>query len=257
MSIYPTSPDDFALAPASSLIARGVSGPLSVKLMSERLLRFEGQRVRNIQANFSLPAVPAVPAEHTPSPAQRLWAECDDDTSSSTSGSEMVPDHISYFECTVRGQLRGPASLVCVGVAGSDLPGFVLGPGMHGSGVGYESTGIKWVNGHNVTSYGTHYGVGDTVGIGCDHVRSIVFFTLNGVFQGTAAAECVPLNSGELYPTIGGTRGAAVSINFGSDAFMWDEANDLGYGFCCEALPSYISDNNRPSSWLLPSYASE
>ncbi|ORZ36796.1 hypothetical protein BCR44DRAFT_1498564 [Catenaria anguillulae PL171] len=233
MSHQPSSPDDCTLAPSSSLALRGVQGDPSIKI-SDRTVQFNGPRIRNIQSNvaiptancFVLPPLPTysqanrVPGAHSPS-RQSTW----------------------YFECTILDQPRGPASLVCVGLATDELPGYLLGPGMEMSGhknigVGYHSTGRKYVNGEYEAEYGHAFGAGDTVGVGWDTAVDRVFFTVNGKMLGTAAAECLSPAT-PMFPTFGGTRGAVLCANFGTEAFMWEQANQDNLGFFMDPLPKY------------------
>ncbi|KAI9178724.1 hypothetical protein H9P43_005386 [Blastocladiella emersonii ATCC 22665] len=214
MTHLPSSPDDYTLAPLCDLTKRGVVGDPSVSVkIRERTIQFTGPHVRNAQSNFP------IPIHFTSTNTQSVF----------------------YFEVTVLEQPRAGASLVCVGLARGDCPGYTLGPGLAGIGVGFHSAGRKYINGTFDAAYGRRFGVGDTVGVGWCVRRNTVFFTLNGEEMGTAAAECLPVAHG-VYPTVGGTRDAVLAVNFGNDAFIWQPANDQTYGFFADALPAYSAE---------------
>ena len=70
--------------------------------------------------------------------------------------------------------------------------------------------------------------------------RRVVFWTLNGRFLDVIPMlpSVAPLTA--LWrPTIGGRRAGQVFANFGQDSFIWDEANEQGFGFLVDPLPPY------------------
>lgn len=116
-----------------------------------------------------------------------------------------------YWECTGSNNVGvSPSGLAMVD---GNYPGVSAG-----GGVGYNKTGIKYVNGAS-TAYGATYTASDTIGVALDLDTGTVTFYKNGVSQGAAASGL----TGTLYPTVTVYSGAdsTCSANFGKYVFKY------------------------------------
>lgn len=129
---------------------------------------------------------------------------------------------------------------VAIGLATSSFCLHSRMPGWDSHSFGYhgDDGGIFHAAGSMIKEYGSHFGVGDTVGCGVDYLHRAIFYTLNGRFLGyafdlgitTTTSGAMP-DGGEsmlhvdLYPVIGLDTNCPVSCNFGTSAhFVFDLA---------------------------------
>jgi hypothetical protein len=143
----------------------------------------------------------------------------------------IEPRLISYFEIEIFPSGKNPTSDApdCIAIGLSE-ESFVLDgkmPGWDLCSYGYHSDdgGAFHNAGSMLFRYGPTFGKGDTVGCGIDYshgrgVSADIFFTLNGLFLGTAFTN---VHTGALYPTIGIDSAATIRINLGhSSPFRFD-----------------------------------
>jgi hypothetical protein len=92
----------------------------------------------------------------------------------------------------------------------------------------YSYDGRKYASSNAV--YGASYGTGDIVGVALDMDAGTIEFFKNGISQGVAYTNLLPL--GEVFPTVSlYTAGSSVKINLGAEKFQIVDANpDVWYG---------------------------
>lgn len=153
-------------------------------------------------------------------------------------GSYILPRFIAYYEVLVTKRPKSAdasifhnpddefdAAAECVAV-GLATKAFELKrlPGWDNDSYGYhgDDGAIFHGRGRQLATYGPSFGAGDTVGCGIDYMSRSIFFTLNGVYQGTAFAG-LDLSEGQvLYPTVGIDAAVNVTFNFGREKFKFD-----------------------------------
>lgn len=155
---------------------------------------------------------------------------------------QLTPRLVSYFEVSI---LPAPAEFlgtrprglgrhrygttapecVAVGLATESFSLHTRMPGWDSQSYGYhgDDGGIFHAAGSMIKEYGSHFGVGDTIGCGVDYPKQAIFFTLNGVFLGYAFVLKDPVQ--DLFPVIGMDTNCPVECNFGTAApFQFDLA---------------------------------
>lgn len=148
----------------------------------------------------------------------------------------ITPRAISYYEVRVKQGNSVSSSnnnnnnndiatdCVAVGLSSCDFESHTRLPGWDYNSYGYhgDDGAIYHGKGHKLSSYGPAFTVGDIVGCGLNHRERSIFFTLNGVFLGTAFQSVKP--GIELYPTVGiDMTNGSVDFNFGcSTPFVFD-----------------------------------
>jgi hypothetical protein len=145
----------------------------------------------------------------------------------------VKPRCISYYEIEIKPSKyqhdASPTGFECVAV-GLATKSFLKNkrmPGWDSESFGYhgDDGAIFHGQGKQLAEFGPRYGCNDTIGCGLNHRDRSIFFTLNGMFLGTAF-EDVPKDV-ELYPTVGIDTNCSVMFNFGKRPFAFDLVNHL------------------------------
>ena len=96
------------------------------------------------------------------------------------------------------------------------MPGWSGGYGYHGD----DGRKFSDENKGKGTEYGPTFGRDDTVGMGYDQAKGVIFFTKNGLHLGDAFKNV----QGSFYPVIGAnTFGVKIAVNFGTEPFKYNK----------------------------------
>ncbi|KAI9140167.1 hypothetical protein BKA69DRAFT_536689 [Paraphysoderma sedebokerense] len=150
---------------------------------------------------------------------------------------------VYYFETTITSHL---SSIIYIGLTSKPCPARKIF-GRHKYSLAYCSLDGKLTLSTSVSEvpqfYGPTFDVDDTIGLGYISSTATVFFTKNGTRLRDIETK-FPVDF-DYFPVIGVDvflrHGAgAVSVNFGYEPFVWDEANTCSLGFV-EPLPVYTT----------------
>jgi hypothetical protein len=188
-----------------------------------------GHGDRSVRANAPFPRI-------SPFCTKKWWASINRTRPfclpfySSDSILDVRPRLISYFEVSILESKQSlfevrqhehrqfpvrttRPSCVAVGLATRQFRCASRMPGWDPHSYGYhgDDGGVFHGSGAALRTYGPTFGAGDVVGCGMDHVRSAIFYTLNGVSLGPA----VPIKDEQgLFPVVGVDTHSVVQCNF-------------------------------------------
>lgn len=124
-----------------------------------------------------------------------------------------------YFSSNTTSASPSPTSgvdCVAVGLATDNFDNHFKFPGWDSESYGYhgDDGAIFHGDGHQLTLYDPSFGPGDTIGCGLNYLDNTIFFTLNGVYLGTAFENIN--TSVAYYPTLGIDCSNPIEVNFGN-----------------------------------------